>query len=266
MAWDPASYAAFADQRSRPFDDLTARIRPEVSPRLVVDLGCGDGPLTLGLARRWPQARVVGVDASPDMLAAARALDVQGRVDWVQARLEDWVPASLGSPIDVLVTNAALQWVPTHRDLLAQWVDALAPGGWIALQVPHNLDAPSHALMRDVAARHPRHAELAPALERSRASGTAAEYLDLLDGCGLLADAWTTTYEHVLPDSGDVHPVLAWVRSTGLRPVLDLLRDDAERDAFTADYERELDAAYPRRDGRVVFAFERVFAVGRRPA
>ena len=135
MAWDPKQYALFGSHRGRPFVDLLSRVAA-TEPAVVVDLGCGDGPLTLSLTERWPGARVVGVDSSPQMLAAARELDDQRRVEWVETRAEDWDPGSLGAPIDVLVSNAALQWVPGHLDLFSRWVDALAPSGWFAFQYP----------------------------------------------------------------------------------------------------------------------------------
>lgn len=262
--WDPTLYARFADDRSRPFRDLTARVQPTHDPGLVVDLGCGDGPLTLELARRWPRARVVGVDASPEMLSRARELDPGGRVEWVQARAEEWDPSALGAPIDVLVTNATLQWVPTHRDLVPRWLEHLSAAGWFAMQVPANFDAPSHALMREVAAGHPRAAELRAVLDRARASGAATDYLRLLAASGLEADAWETTYLHVLDPAGTQEdPILEWVRGTGLRPVLEVLGDDAE--SFLAPYRERLRRAYPREPYGVPFPFHRVFAVGRRP-
>ncbi|MFS0701549.1 methyltransferase domain-containing protein [Cellulomonas sp. 179-A 4D5 NHS] len=264
--WDPRQYALFGTHRGRPFADLLARVDAP-APRLVVDLGCGDGPLTLGLTERWPGARVVGVDSSPQMLDAARALDTEGRVEWVEARAEDWDPATLGGPVDVLVTNALLQWVPGHLDLLPRWVRALAPGGWLALQVPENFGAPSHRLMREVAARHPRAADLLPLLERAAAVASPGEYLGALARLGLEPDVWTTTYEHVLDPAGEqASPVLEWVRATGLRPVLGVLTDDAERAAFLDDYTAELDRAYPRAEWGVVLGFSRVFAVGHRSA
>jgi len=262
--WDPRQYALFGTHRGRPFADLLARV-DAAAPALVVDLGCGDGPLTLGLAQRWPDARVVGVDSSPQMLAAARAHDTAGRVEWVQARAEEWDPTDLGRPVDVLVTNAALQWVPTHRALVPRWVDALTPGGWFAMQVPDNFDAPSHRLMREAAARHPRATELLPALHRAAAVAAPSDYLADLAALGLDADVWRTTYLHVLdPDGAQRSPVLEWVTGTGLRPVLDLLTDDAERAAFLDDYVAALDQAYPRQPWGVVLEFSRIFAVGRR--
>lgn len=88
---------------------VLARIRPNREPRLVVDLGCGDGSATLTLARRWPEARIVGIDASPQMLDRARELDGSGRIKWHEVQAETWDPAGLGDGIDVFITNAALQ-------------------------------------------------------------------------------------------------------------------------------------------------------------
>jgi trans-aconitate 2-methyltransferase len=262
--WDPGQYAKFADQRSRPFDDLLARVGAR-APELVVDLGCGNGPLTLGLARRWPQARVVGVDHSSEMLEAARSLDPEGRVEWVEADVATWDPSSLGSAPDVVVTNATLQWVPGHEELLARWARALAPGGWLAMQVPGNLDAPSHALMREVAAGHPARDRLRAPLARLAVLEPAA-YVQLLGAEGLDVDGWETTYQHVLdPQGRQANPVLEWVRGTGLRPVLDALTGEGEQDAFLAEYDARLRAAYPRTPIGVVFGFRRIFCVGHKP-
>ena len=264
MTWNPRQYALFASHRGRPFADLVARVGA-TDPRVVVDLGCGDGPLTLGLARRWPDARIVGVDSSAEMLAAARAHDGAGRVEWVQASAEEWQPADVGAPVDVLVTNATLQWVPGHLDLLPGWVEHLAPGGWFAMQVPNNFDAPSHALMRDVAARQPRAAELLARLERALGVATPDDYLAALATLGLETDVWVTEYQHVLdPVGAQRSPVLEWVRGTGLRPVLDVLTEAGERAAFVDAYTAALDAAYPRRPWGVVLGFSRIFAVGHR--
>jgi trans-aconitate 2-methyltransferase len=266
MAWDPQQYALFGSHRGRPFADLLGRVSAR-EPAVVVDLGCGDGPLTLSLTQRWPSARVVGVDSSPQMLEAARGYDGQGRVEWVEAAAEQWDPDSVGAPIDVLVSNAALQWVPGHLDLFPRWVGALAPEGWFALQVPGNFGAPSHALMRDVAARQPRAAELASVLARVNNIATPHAYLNALSGLGLEPDVWETTYQHVLdPEGRQRSPVLEWVRGTGLRPALDVLADESERQAFLDEYTEALDAAYPREPHGVVLGFRRIFAVGHRTA
>ena len=258
--WDPVQYARFADHRGRPFRDLLARVGAE-DPGLVVDLGCGNGPLTMTLGERWPAARVVGVDSSAQMLESARAGDPDGRVEWVQADLATWDISALGERPGVVVTNATLQWVPNHRGLLPSWVAALESGGWFAMQVPSNFNAPSHQLMRDVAERHPAADRLRPGLARLGVA-EPADYLDDLSALGCDVDAWETTYQHILdPEGEQANPVLEWVRGTGLRPVLDALTDEGEREAFLEEYDARLRAAYPRRPFGVLLPFRRVFAV-----
>ena len=263
--WDPTAYARFSAERSRPLADLVAQVRTD-DPVLVVDLGCGHGPATLMLAELWPKARIVGVDASEAMLEAARERDGHGRVEWVQSDLREWDPASLGQAPDVIVTSSTLQWVPGHLDLLDAWVASLGDGGWLALQVPGNFDAPSHRLMRETAERHERAGELTAALDLP-AVGEPATYLRYLARLGCEVDAWETTYLHVLDPAGeDENPVLSWVTATALRPVLDILTDAQERASFVTPYAEQLAEAYPRTPVGVLFPFRRVFAVARKVA
>ncbi|WP_191564982.1 methyltransferase domain-containing protein [Janibacter melonis] len=264
-SWDPTLYEKFASERTRPFADLTARVGAR-EPRLVADLGCGNGIATLTLAQRWPQARVVGVDSSTSMLESARAKDLDGRVEWVEGELSTWTLESLGQAPDVVVSNATLQWVPGHLRVVEGWADALAPDGWLALQVPGNFASPTHAIMREMAVAHPRAAELEAATKRFGA-GEPSTYLQILAGRGLEVDAWETTYTHVLDPAGEQdNPVLDWVSGTGLRPILDVLTDDEERSAFLAEYGERVAQAYPRTPAGVLLPFRRVFAVGHKVA
>jgi trans-aconitate 2-methyltransferase len=251
--WDPAQYLRHAGERARPFADLLARV-DAAAPRRVVDLGCGEGALTASLARRWPTARVTGVDSSPRMLAAAAVHALPGRLSFVPGDVRDWAP---DGPVDVLVSNAVLHWVPGHADLLHRWAGHLSPGGTLAVQVPGNFRAPTHALL----ARLCREAGLADVAPDPDAVLEPAGYLDVLTGAGLEADVWETTYLHVLrgPD-----PVLSWVRGTVLRPVLARL-DERTAAELTDRYAAALREAYPQRpDGTTVLPFRRVFAVGTR--
>lgn len=259
--WDPEQYEKLSQYRQRPFEELMARVGAD-GPALVVDLGCGSGAHTLELAQRWPRARVVGVDYSGEMLGQARRRDAGGRVEWVLADVETWDPAELGSPIDVIVANSLLQWVPSHRRLIPGWIAALAPGGWFAMQVPGNYNAPSHTLLREVAATSSRAADLLPRLGRSEAVSEPAVYFFLLAGHGCDTDAWETTYQHVF-DPGAFHdePVLEWTRGTALLPVFEVLRDPGERADFVADYGKALLRAYPPHRFGTVFALRRIFAV-----
>lgn len=263
VMWDPSRYGQFSTERTRPFSDLMSRVGAE-APSLVVDLGCGHGPTTLALAERWPEAQVVGVDNSPEMLEAARALDTQGRVEWMLADLAEWDVSSLGGAPDVIVTNAALQWVPRHLPLIERWLEALAPDGWFAMQVPGNFDAPTHALMRETAREHPRSGELEAASTRYGA-GDPATYLQIINSHGLAVDVWETTYTHVLDPAGESdNPVLDWVSGTGLKPMLDVLEDGQEQAEFIAAYADKVKTAYPRTPAGVLLPFRRVFAVGRK--
>lgn len=245
--WDPAVYGRYADERSRPFYELTARIRAE-DPGYVVDLGCGTGDLTVSLAARWPGARIHGVDSSPEMIAKAP----EGATFEV-ADVRDWRPAE---PVDVIVSNALLQWVPEHRELLVGWARELNPGGWLAFQVPGNFAAPSHQVVRELCRSPEWAAELADLAWRDPVD-SAGEYLELLAGEGLTVDAWETTYVHVL--QGD-DAVLRWVTGTALRPMLTRLGPE-RRERFLADAGRLLGEAYPRRDYGTPFEFRRIFTV-----
>ena len=254
MRWDPFQYARFADERARPFLDLIARI-DSVGPRRVVDLGCGPGTQTAVLARRWPDALVEGIDSSPEMIA--RAAQVPG----VAFRVADAATWTMPADCDVIVSNATLQWVPGHADLLREWGAALPRGGWLAFQVPGQFGSPSHVLMRELASS-PRWAPLVgDVLRHHDAVLTPGEYAALLLRCGLVVDAWETTYLHVL-DGAD--PVLEWVRGTALRPVLaELSSQDAAE--FEGQYAAMLRVAYPRTAHGTMFPFRRIFVVAHRP-
>jgi trans-aconitate 2-methyltransferase len=264
MRWDPTQYSRYADERGRPFTDLVARIDC-AAPRRVVDLGCGPGNLSAALAARWPSAHVEGLDSSAEMISRAAG------IDGVAFRVEDVAQWTMPIDADVVICNATLQWVPGHKDLLRAWASSLPPSGWLAFQVPSNFEAPSHTLMRSLATS-PRWAALVgDALRHHDVVGTAQDYARLLLHAGLAADAWETTYLHVLVGAD---PVLEWVRGTGLRPVLaalagQLAPDPGDSrpaaDAFESEYAELLRTAYPEDAHGTLFPFRRVFAVGHKP-
>jgi trans-aconitate 2-methyltransferase len=252
--WDPDRYLTYADERGRPFVDLLARV-DAADPATVVDLGCGPGNLTALLVERWPGARVVGLDSSAEMIEKARA--TTPAVDFLVADLRDW--ATGADQVDVLVSNATLQWVPGHLELLPDLVARVNPGGWLAFQVPGNFDEPSHTIRAELAAQAP-YAEHTAAVEVTVPNSHApAVYLNALRRLGCEVDAWETTYLHVLEGED---PVFTWVSGTGARPTLQALPADL-RARFEEEFKRRLRAAYPDRDGRVVLPFRRVFVVGR---
>ena len=256
-AWDPATYLRFAAERARPFVELLSRVGA-AAPARVVDLGCGEGTATASLRSRWPGALVRGIDSSPEMLTAAAPRAVPGQVEFARGDVRTWAP---DRPVDVVVSNAVLHWVPDHAAVLTTWVGLLAAEGWLAVQVPGNFRAPTHALLAGLC-RSPRWADrLADAAPRPDAVLEPEGYLEVLAAAGLHTDVWATTYLHVLRGAD---PVLGWVSGTVLRPVLAGLEDDAAA-AFTAEYAAALRNAYPARpDGTTVLPFRRIFAVGQR--
>jgi len=256
--WDPAAYARFAELRRRPADDLLTRV-PLARAGRIVDLGCGDGGLAPVLAARWPGAAIVGVDASPAMLSAARERAAPGAaaLTWVEADIADWTP---DGPVDLIVSNAVLHMLDGHDRLLPRLMDQLVPGGVLAVQMPRNFDRPSHALMRAVAAEGPWAGRLAvrtePVARPEATYGMLAPHAARLD-------VWETDYLHVL-DGPDA--VFRWVEGTTLVPVRTAL-DAASLDAFATAYRRRLAEAYPPgADGRTLYAFRRQFIVAVAPA
>lgn len=257
IIWDPAKYVQFGNYRDRPFFDLTGRIHAP-APRRVVDLGCGPGTLTASLALRWPGAEVVGVDSSAEMVAAARAMaDPPANLSFEHADIATWMP-SPGT--DVVVSNAALQWVPGHQDLMRHWLAALEAGAWLAVQVPGNFSSPSHVLMRQLADSPRWLPKLAGVLRHDDAVWEPGKYQQLLLHAGCETDVWESTFYQLI--AGE-RPVLEWVRGTALRPVLAAL-DTADGTAFEEEYARTLDAAYPPGPDGTIFPFRRMFMVGRK--
>lgn len=265
--WDPQVYLQHAGPRTRPFHDLLARI-PEPpgsgSPLRIADLGCGPGNVTVLLADRWPSAHITGFDNSPDMLRAATDAHAGptadgGRLEFVLDDIAAWTP---DTTYDLIVSNAALQWIPGHANLFKTWLDALNPGGVLALQVPGNFIAPSHGLLGELCDsprwrdRLQEHGRLFVHIMET------AEYLQRLTDLNCTVDAWETTYVQLLPGED---PVLDWVKGTAMRPALTALGDDEEaKNAFLTEYRDLLRKAYPQGPHGTLFPFRRIFAVAQK--
>ncbi|MFD7920804.1 trans-aconitate 2-methyltransferase [Streptomyces sp. NPDC059740] len=265
--WDPQQYLRHAAHRTRPFRDLLARV-PELPaagrPARIADLGCGPGNVTALLTERWPDAHVTGLDSSPDMLkeAAGHAGPTPGggHLDFAPADATDWTPETA---YDLIVSNAALQWVPDHPSSLPGWIDSLRPGGTLAFQVPGNFTSPSHALLGELCETPRWRERLAGHGRRFVHILSAAGYLELLlahGGCTV--DAWETTYVQLLQGQD---AVLDWVKGTALRPVLTALEGDPQaQQEFVEEYRDLLREAYPPGPQGTLFPFRRIFAVATR--
>jgi trans-aconitate 2-methyltransferase len=249
--WSANLYLRYEAERTRPAIDLLNRTRGDTIER-IVDLGCGPGNSTELLVNRFPQADILGVDSSEDMLAKAR-VRLPG-VAFEKAKVEHWRSPR---PVDLIFANAVLQWVPRHIEVMVGLMSQLAPGGRLAVQVPDNFDEPSHVLMRKIAAEAPFRETLADAGGRE-AIGTFVDYYAALLPHSADIDVWRTIYAHALkgPDA-----IVEWLQSTGLRPFLAPL-SAAQRATFLARYGEAIAAAYPPlADGRVLLPFPRLFIV-----
>ncbi|WP_099024779.1 trans-aconitate 2-methyltransferase [Mycolicibacterium palauense] len=251
--WNPDVYLAFSDHRGRPFFDLLARVGAD-APRRVADLGCGPGNLTVTLAQRWPGAVIEAVDSSPEMVEAARARGLDAAVGEVGS----WRPRP---DTDVVVTNAVLQWVPGHLELMVRWAGELPAGAWIAMQVPGNFDAPSHRAVREVAGRPDFAAALAGVhIRGGEAVQAPVRYAEALTAAGCTVDAWETTYVHELHGED---PVLDWITGTALTEIETALPGELWQ-RYRAEIRPLLAEAYPAgSDGRTFFPFRRIFVVAR---
>ena len=252
--WRADAYRRFEAERTRPAADLLARVPPDAR-RSIVDLGCGPGNSTALLAERHPKAAIVGLDSSPNMLAAARAR--LPRADFRQGDIAEWSDPSA----ELVFANAALQWVPDHIGVMRRLAAELPARGCLAVQMPDNEDEPSHALMREIAATARFRDKLADAAAARERIGGFAEYDDALSASCEEVDVWRTTYVHRLagPDA-----IVAWLESTGLRPFLNPLDAD-ERADFLALYRAAIAGAYPSRaGGGALLPFPRLFIVATR--
>lgn len=253
--WNPSQYLRFADERGRPFVDLVSRIDTEASS--VVDLGCGPGQLTPVLRARFPEAKILGVDSSVEMIERAEAEGTDPEARYETADVAGWDPEG---PVDVIASNALFQWVPDSFGVIKRLASHVRSGGAFAIQTPHNFDAPSHRLLHAISSAGP-FAEHTRGLHDDRGTEGAADYLALFAGLGWSVDAWETTYQHVLPG---VDPVFDWVSGTGARPILQALPADL-RARFVVEYKASLREAYPQRGFGTVLPFARVFCVAVKP-
>jgi len=256
MSWSAKQYVTFEDERTRPARDLLAAI-PTADAQTVVDIGCGPGNSTELLVQRFPAAKVRGLDSSADMIDAARQRLPQVQFD--VAEINEWADAG---PFDVIFANAVLQWVPDHATLLPALASKLSVDGSLAIQMPDNLNEPSHRLMREVAAHGPWASKLAGAAGQRTDMASASEYFSMLRPHCARVDVWRTTYHHQL--SGGAAGVVEWFKGSGLIPFLSPLTEE-ERAQYLRHYLAAVAEAYPAlADGSVLLPFPRLFIVATR--
>jgi trans-aconitate 2-methyltransferase len=252
MTWSSTQYLKFEDERTRPARDLLAQVPLEHVAR-AYDLGCGPGNSTELLVARFGAGPVIGLDGDPNMLAAARSR-LKGTT-FIEADLATWQPPE---PADLLYANAVFQWVPDHLGVLARLMDGLKPGGVLAVQMPDNLQEPSHLAMEEAARQGPWQARFAKRNPKRDTLPAPAAYFERLAPKSSRVDVWHTIYNHPMENAD---AVVEWMKGTGLRPYLDAAGAE-HADAFTEAYRERIAALYrPMVDGRVLFRFPRLFVV-----
>jgi trans-aconitate 2-methyltransferase len=251
--WDPEQYNRYASEREQPFWDLRALIAPATAPR-VVDLGCGDGRLTVALHHDLQASSTIGIDLSEAMLARA-APRAGGAVGFSAGDVASW----RGADFDIVFSNAALQWVPDHPAVLARWRAGLAEGGQLAVQLPANADHRSHAVLRELAAE--RFGTAAPTDPVAANVLPPEAYAQLLDDLGFERQhVRLQVYAHHFASAADV---VEWMRGSSITRFTAIL-EPAELTAFVDEYRRRLLRALG--DARpYLYAFKRILMWGRLP-
>lgn len=263
--WVPDTYLRFAMSRTRGVADLLARVS-HPAPRLIIDLGCGPGNNTELITRRWPDARVIGVDKSPAMIAAARERERPGRLEFRQGDIVEWQP---DEPADIVLLNAVLQWIPDHTALLPRFAAMLAPAGVLGFQIPGTpsgrMETPPDNLAAVACdmAREPRWRDQLGEMYAGSELPGAVDYFAALDDAGLRAEVWETWYTYPMAGTGRLAEFAA---GSVLQPALAALASD-EAERFLAEFSRRASQAFPPRiicgeHAELIRAY-RVFAVGR---
>ena len=249
MGWDPNQYLEFGGVRLQPALDLLARI-PLQAPDIVYDLGCGAGNVTTAMKNRWPSAQITGIDNSAEMLDRARS--ARSDIQWVEADLDEWRP---DRPADVVFSNATLHWLDNHDQLFPRLMNFVAPGGFLAVQMPRNWEAPSHTSITDSVQAGPWR-EVHEPLMRPTPSHAPEHYYEILAPISKSFSIWETEYCQILEGE---NPVAEYVKGSFLKRFLDAL-EEPERSDFENDYRERILAAYPKRqDGKTLFPFRRLF-------
>ena len=252
--WNPEHYLKFMHERTQPSVDLVNKINIEYSPKNIIDIGCGPGNSSQVLLKRWPESNLVGIDNSPAMIEKAKR--DYSKQEWV---LSDAASFESDIRFDVIFSNAAIQWVPDHKELLEKFFNLLSANGIIAIQLPKFQNMVLGQIIHDVSRKKK---------WRRKTKGCSEVftfhdyhyYYDQLSDKMQSIDMWETDYIHVMPSHISI---IDWTKSTGMRPYLDRIINENKKNEFEQEVLNEVIKHYPRqKDGNVLFPFKRLFFIG----
>lgn len=249
--WDSKQYLKFKAQRTQPSIDLAARL--DGSPNEIIDLGCGPGNSTRVLKNRFPNAHIIGADNSENMIARAR--DDNPDLEFTLLDLNGDLSTYYGR-FDVVFSNACLNWVPNHREIIPKMFGLLKSGGALAVQIPMNFDEPVHQIIARISESEKWRDKIPE--KRIFHTLTIPEYHDILSGMTDDFEIWQTIYCHRMPS---IESIIEWYRSTGMRTYLACL-SESDGEEFIADVSAELEREYPKqKNGEIIFRFPRFFFI-----
>lgn len=250
--WNPDLYLKYGNERTQPAIDLISKINVGFQPLTILDVGCGPGNSSQALLKRWPDAKLIGIDNSLSMIEKAKA-DYPDNT-WIVADASDFNP---GTKYDIVFSNATIQWIPNHEILFKKLSGMANSGGVLAIQVPRFDKMPLSKAILSVAGK---------SKWRERIKGCSElftyhdykYYYDLLSTDYKSVELWQTDYLHILKSQ---YSIIEWIRSTGLKPYLDCLKDE-DKPLFEDEVLQEIKQYYPlQNNGKVVFPFKRLFMI-----
>jgi len=250
--WNPQLYLKYKDERTQPSIDLVKRIKID-APGKIIDIGCGSGNSTQILCRRWPESRVTGLDNSPAMIDKAKS-DFPDQ-EWI---LSDTSCIDSKNKYDIVFSNAAIQWIPDHEELVTRLFSSVENNGALAVQVPVFTDMPLGKSINKIADK-PEWIRYTAGCNELFTYHDYGFYYDILAEQSSLLDIWITHYIHIL-DSQE--SILEWIRSTGLKPYLERLENNELKNKFAEEILSEIKKDYPlQKNGKVLFPFKRLFFI-----
>lgn len=252
--WNPDLYLKFDKERTQPSIDLVSRITIH-KPSRIIDIGCGPGNSTQILVQKWPDSMIIGVDNSPAMIEKAKK-DYPDQ-NW---QILDAGKDKFEGDYDLVFSNATIQWIPDHVNLLKKFHQLLSEKGIIAVQIPLFWDMPLGKAILNIAAN----SRWNSVTKEVTALFTIHDYPFYYDNLSELyhsIDIWESNYIHILDSQ---YSILEMIRSTGLRPFLDRLASDTDKKDFEDMVLKEIRKDYPlQKDGKVLFPFKRLFFIAK---